>query len=1779
LTLLDAGLPASVTAPSQAWTRDVANTSGTVDGIPVGGLGAGTITWRSDGNFYTTRLQISAYNDDGSSFVPDPNVGFYYFSKNLTSGAKTMLPLSSLAIQPGQATYAALFPESWVNYYGSQFPVAAQVTQFSPLIPGDYQRSSYPVGIYQWQLSNPSSVSQEAAIMLTFPQGSTPFLYTPQQDGSNIGIVLGRSSGNAQTVQDRQIALACGAPSGVTVSYGMATVLSSLESSFFAAGSLPNNSGSLGAPGVGAMAFSVVLGPGQSVRVPLALAWDIPIAEPGSGPDWYREYTRYFGQTGLSAWAIADQALANAQSWESQIDTWQAGILGSAKYPDWLKTTLFNELYDLTSAGTMWEAGAASGQPNLPDQDQYGQLECNAYGDYGTSDVWFYGSWAIFSLWPNLDEQVVRQLSDSVSTTRTDRPPPLGTTAHEYGTTNNVFQAWDTAYNDNPPNWKDLNSKFVLMVYRDWSLGGQSSAFLSYCWPSVKIAMAYVKAQDSNGGGLPVSNGAPDNTYDFINLYGDTAYTGGEFLAACQAAQQLAQASGDTVSASAYQSWFQTGQATFESKLWNGTYYNIDTSGTAQNRVMADQLNGQWISKALGLGGIVSDAHATSALQTVYNLNYQMFDSGMDGVVNVMSPGGVIQTTDMESPECWVGTSWSVAAGMVYENMDSQALTIGQSLYNTIYNTAGLYFRTPEAWTSQLATVRAHYYMRAPAVWALKQALDTMLCYPATCTPTMTYTASLTPSPSFTASPTATRSPIVSATPTWTRSPTATRSPSNTPSPHVSPTISPSPTSSPTATPSPTPYPPCGYAFGSEGSGQGQFFFFYSPSLQSNGMAVDANGTVWVTQSFSVVSYSGQSAFLSQFGADGSGPGQLQYPSGIAISPSGLLYVADTGNNRVEIFTKAGAYSGVIGGPGSGNGAFNTPLDLAFDAQGELYVDDAGNNLIQKFDASGNFLLQFGGTGTGPGQLSGPYALATDPLGNLFVADTGNDRIQKFSPQGSLMAVFATVGSSPGSSFGPRGVAVDSQGYVTVSDTGNDRVLKFDQAGVLQGSFGSYGTGQGQFNRPAHLCVDSSGQFDVIDSMNSRIYKGCVMPVLPTTATLSATVSPTISASATGSSTPSPTSSLTATPTATASATPSVSPSPTGTATATDTPSASPCATATASPSATPSASATVSPSATPTPQLAGDGSAAMDPLSVLTGSQNTLVLTYTAGNAAWVNGALQVNIPADWTPPQSETPGLPGYYTVTFNNGDDVTYTEDGNSILISAASLDPVDGWISIAYGDTQGGQSPGSAATAPSSPETEIFEVLTDPQPLDPDYPLPSDISVEPSVSILAPTPSPTATPCATTTASPTATPSATPSVSPSSSPTLTFTLTGTSSLTATPSGTPTATPTDSPTTTPSVTLTPSPTATASATPSMSPSSSPTPSATGSASPSVTPSGTPTDSPTASPTLTFTPSSTSSLTASPSGTPTASATSTWTGSPTATATITPTSTPTSSGTPSVTTTSTPTFTITASPSPSASPTATSSATPTFSWTPTFTGTPSSSPTATGTLSSTKSVTATPSASPTATVTPTGTPEPTGTVTMTRTATVAASSTPSATRTASPTSTRTASSTATMTASPTSILPATRTRTPTPSRTMSPVQSPTRTPTLTRTATRTPTPAATTHVKSGNPSGMGDLTDSKADAPAPWFRGNLGVAPNPAAVRILAGFVLPTAGVVQLRIYALDGRLALSVDLGNQGAGLGQAWADIGGLASGVYFMELVESNEGTSVLVGSCKLAVLR
>jgi non-lysosomal glucosylceramidase len=277
----------------------------------------------------------------------------------------------------------------------------------------------------------------------------------------------------------------------------------------------------------------------------------------------------------------------------------------------------------------------------------------------------------------------------------------------------------------------------VLQVYRDFLLTGATDyEFLAECWSAIVQALAYLKTFDKDGDGIPENSGAPDQTFDEWRLQGVSAYCGGLWLAALEAAIAIAQTlvarealagrSNHQLSPrtphpslllSTYQAWLEQSRPIYQEKLWNGQYYRLD-SESGSDVVMADQLCGQFYARLLQLPDIVPQDCAQSALKTVYEACFLKFNHGQFGAANGLRPDGSPEKPDATHPlEVWTGINFGLAAFLLQAGMKPEAFQLTEAVVWQIYEN-GLQFRTPEAITA-LGTFRASHYLRAMAIWAI----------------------------------------------------------------------------------------------------------------------------------------------------------------------------------------------------------------------------------------------------------------------------------------------------------------------------------------------------------------------------------------------------------------------------------------------------------------------------------------------------------------------------------------------------------------------------------------------------------------------------------------------------------------------------------------------------------------------------------------------------------------------------------------------------------------------------------------------------------------------------------------------------------------------------------------------------------------------------------------------------------------------------------------------------------------------------------------------------
>jgi non-lysosomal glucosylceramidase len=739
-------------------------------GAPVGGFGSGTFSRTYRGDFARWHMQGGVHKYqivDGNQFA------MFQKSEDDANGVAQVLTAShpkNHALSSwkwdypvGAGDYAALYPKAWFDYRWDKFPAHVVLEQFSPVLPDNYKESSYPVAVYRWHAENPTNKRVTVSVLLSWENmlgwfrtfsrdlsgGINAGNFNRQSNevlgatGTMKGVIFDRNHiGTVQDAWDGQWTIAALESPGVEVTY-QATFApggdgKEVWEAFSKDGRLSNSNDrwtSTGEPLAGAIAVRFTLEPGEKRIIPMVIAWDQPIVQFGAGRKWNRRYSDFYGISGTNSWAIARDGLKNASAWSEAINAWQAPYINDESKPLWYRGMLFNELYVLADGGSFWGRPVGS-DPKLP--AVYSFMECYDYPYYETLDVRFYGSMPLIKFWPDIEKNVMREFADTVpheynekmiwiwkslqtGTTNFKIRKSKGAVPHDLGVPEedpfmqiNQFSWQDTN------GWKDLNPKFVLMVYRDFVLtGGKDKEFLRYTWPAIQEALAYLLKYDKNGDGLPENEGYPDQTYDTWVVRGESAYSGSLWLASLRSAEEIAKQLGDSAATKQYHDLFTKGQASYIKKLWNGEYFRYDTESEYRDDIQADQLAGQWYANMTGLGDIVPRDMQLSSLKKIYAFNVMKFADGSMGAVNGIAPDGSLVKTNEQVEEVWTGTTFAVAALMLGDGLKDEAYRTAWGIYHTSYDTKGYWFRTPEAWDIS-GNYRASMYMRPAAIWAME---------------------------------------------------------------------------------------------------------------------------------------------------------------------------------------------------------------------------------------------------------------------------------------------------------------------------------------------------------------------------------------------------------------------------------------------------------------------------------------------------------------------------------------------------------------------------------------------------------------------------------------------------------------------------------------------------------------------------------------------------------------------------------------------------------------------------------------------------------------------------------------------------------------------------------------------------------------------------------------------------------------------------------------------------------------------------------------------------
>ncbi|MBY6196044.1 GH116 family glycosyl hydrolase [Vibrio hangzhouensis] len=321
-----------------------------------------------------------------------------------------------------------------------------------------------------------------------------------------------------------------------------------------------------------------------------------------NGWESQKAYTQFYPQQDRVKAMLVD-VLPELEQIESRIDKQHADYLASAlkafDSEDCARryTTMAMNTLSFLAESTVWD-----------NKDKFLVKECVDYPFFNSLDVYFYGSFSLLYLLPELDGCVMRDFADAIlasdSTQRryweyADKPTAdliddkysgvraiKGAVIHDLGS---PFDIQPDAYNwHNVKEWKDLAPKYILMVYRHF-VHTQDLAVVKQCWPAIVESIDYLSALIEKGDVIPLTRGT-DDTFDNLSSHGISIYCASLWVAGLKVASKLAQLVGETERAEQYQLKSVDALQTLERALWderNGYYHFFATP------VQISHLNGK----------------------------------------------------------------------------------------------------------------------------------------------------------------------------------------------------------------------------------------------------------------------------------------------------------------------------------------------------------------------------------------------------------------------------------------------------------------------------------------------------------------------------------------------------------------------------------------------------------------------------------------------------------------------------------------------------------------------------------------------------------------------------------------------------------------------------------------------------------------------------------------------------------------------------------------------------------------------------------------------------------------------------------------------------------------------------------------------------------------------------------------------------------------------------------------------------------------------------------
>jgi uncharacterized protein (DUF608 family) len=661
------------------------------------------------------------------------------------------------------ATFTGSYPIAQVAFHDAALPVEVELEAFSPFAPPDDRASGMPVAVFLWRVRNPGGAPVDLTLAYTqlnavgydgleiLRRGRRHAMFGGNlnqwtDEGSLRGLRMSRPELDGGHPGAGTLAVAT--PwRDVTFSEhwqraGWFDDIQSFWDDFRDDGRLPDRAeGTLSPTGetdAGTLGLIARLRPGETVELPVVLAWHFPNLVNYWGPFETlagqsvvgQKLTNWFATQWPDAWAVARETIERLDELTTRTRRFRDALFASTLPEEVIDAVSSQMSIIRTTTCLRTDDGRFHAFEGCDDTAGCCPMNC--------THVWNYAQ-ALAFLFPQL-ERTVRLVDYQFNTLPTGEQKFRTMLPLAQGVLWNYVAAADGQMGT------------LMKLYREWLVSGDD-AYLRALWPQAKKTLAFAwRLWDPNKDG--VMEGEQHNTYD-IEFYGPNTMCGALYLGALRAAEEMARHLGDP-DADDYARIFASGRARYDRELWNGEYYvqqirmpepHEVTKGQYPQRhppaihpgedipryqygpgCLADQLLGQWFAHVVGLGHLLPAEHVRETARAIHRHNFRRSLTTHESCQRAYAlneEGGVLQCTWPRggrprypfpyADECWTGSEYQVAGLLFYEG----EIEAGCEIVRAVRARHDGVRRNP--WDEFEC---GHHYARALSSWSLLLALS-----------------------------------------------------------------------------------------------------------------------------------------------------------------------------------------------------------------------------------------------------------------------------------------------------------------------------------------------------------------------------------------------------------------------------------------------------------------------------------------------------------------------------------------------------------------------------------------------------------------------------------------------------------------------------------------------------------------------------------------------------------------------------------------------------------------------------------------------------------------------------------------------------------------------------------------------------------------------------------------------------------------------------------------------------------------------------------------------